>query len=180
MTNIPNQTAVKRAVEARGAGSRSSVATEENRVPDELKPEPRDDFAADFRDGEVMAREWIAGRGDLPDLLHIVRDMPRGGELGGLEAGFLSTIDAAVRGDRLGAANVPDPAKAQLLMEGTPVAEAPPLPPIDVDEFRRRRREHELAARLEELGRRNAEAFVELQHAFTPRNQMRNDADWRG
>jgi hypothetical protein len=71
-------------------------------MPDELKPEPGADFAADFREGEAMAREWIDGRGDLPDLLHIVRDMPRGGELGGLEAGFLSTIDAAVRGDRLG------------------------------------------------------------------------------
>ena len=110
-------------------------------MPDELKPEPRADFAADFRDGEGMAREWILGRGDLPDLLHILRDMPRGGDLGGLEAGFLSTIDAAIRGDGLGAANVPDPAKAQLLLEPTPSAEAPPLPPIDVDEFPRRQRE---------------------------------------
>jgi hypothetical protein len=40
-------------------------------------------------------------------------------------------------------------------------------------------REHELAARLDRLGRRNAEAFVELQHAFTLGNQMRNDAVWR-
>ena len=129
-------------------------------MPDELKPEPGADFAAGFRDGEAMAREWIAGRGDLPDLLHVVRDMPRGGELGGLEAGFLSTIDAAVRGDRLGAADVPDPAKAQLLLEATPSVEAPPLPPIDVDAFHRRRREHELATRLDELGRRNAEFFM--------------------
>jgi hypothetical protein len=128
-------------------------------MPDELKPEPRADFAADFRDGEAMAREWIAGRGDLPDLLHVVRDMPRGGELGGLEAGFLSTIDAAVRGDRLDAANAPDVAKAQLLLEATPSSEAPPLPPIDVDEFRRRRQEHERAARFEELARRNAALF---------------------
>jgi hypothetical protein len=154
------------------------VATEENPMPDELKPEPRADFAADFREGEGMAREWIAGRGDLPDLLHVVRDMPRGGDMGGLEAGFLSTIDAAVRGDRLGAANVPDPAKAQLLREATPSAEAPPLPPIDVDEFHRRRREHERAARLEELSRRNQALFVEQQRAFG--NQTRNDADWRG
>ncbi len=57
-----------------------------------------------------------SGRGALPDLLHIVRDMPRGGAMTGLEAVFLSTIDAAVRGDRLGAANVPDPAKTQLLL----------------------------------------------------------------
>jgi hypothetical protein len=151
-------------------------------MPDELKPEPRADFAADFRDGEAMAREWIAGQGDLPALLHIVRDMPRGGELGGLEAGFLSTIDAAVRGDRVGAANVPDPATAQQLLEASPASASPEAvsAPVDLEAFHRRRREHELAARLEELGRRNAEAFVELQHAFTPRNQMRNDADWRG
>jgi hypothetical protein len=133
------------------------VAAQENPVSDELKPEPRDDFAADFRDGEAMAREWIAGRGASPDLLHIVRDMPRGGELSGLEAGFLSTIDAAVRGDRLGTANVPDPAKAQLLLEATPS----PLPSFDVDEFRRRQREHERAARLERLARSNAAAWGE-------------------
>ena len=145
-------------------------------MPDELKPEPQADFAADFRDGEGMAREWIAGRGDLPDLLHIVRDMPRGGDLGGLEAGFLSTIDAAVHGDRLGAANVAGSGDESAAVAGR----SPPQPPIDVDEFRRRRREHERAARLEELGRRNQEAFLEMQHAFTPRNQMRNDADWRG
>jgi hypothetical protein len=142
------------------------------------KPKLEADFAADFREGEAMAREWIDGRGDLPDLLHIVRDMPRGGELGGLEAGFLSTIDAAVRGDRPGAANLPDPAKAQLLRVATPSAEAMPQPPIDVDEFRRRWRGRERAARLEELGRRNQEAFMEQQHAFTLGNQTRNDADW--
>jgi hypothetical protein len=148
-------------------------------MPGELKPEPRDDFAADFREGEAMAREWIDGRGALPDLLHVVRDMPRGGEMGGLEAGFLSTIDVSVRGD-LGAANVPDPAtKAQELLDATPSAEAPHSPPIDVDEFRRRQREHELAARLTELGRRNAALFME-QGAFTLGNQTRNDADWRG
>jgi hypothetical protein len=134
------------------------VATFEERMTDQ-KPKLEADFAADFRDGEAMAREWIAGRGALPDLLHIVRDMPRGVELGGLEAGFLSTIDAAVRGDRLDAANVPDPTKAQLLLEALPLPEAPPVPPVDVDEFRRRRRDHELAARLDELGRRNAEAW---------------------
>jgi hypothetical protein len=108
-----------------------------------------------------MAREWIAGRGDLPDLLHIVRDMPRGGELGGLEAGFLSTIDAAIRGDRLGADNVQGPTKAQLLLEATPPVE----PLIDVDAFRRRMREHERAAPLERLDRSNADAWLE-QRAF--------------
>jgi hypothetical protein len=127
-------------------------------MPDELKPEPRADFAADFREGEGMAREWIAGRGDLPDLLHIVRDMPRGGELGDLEAGFLSTIDAAVRGDRLDAANVPDPATAQQLLEASPSPEAVSAP-VDLEAFHRRRRERERAARFEDLARRNAALF---------------------
>ena len=124
-------------------------------MPDELKPEPGADFAADFRDGEAMAREWIAGRGDLPDLLHIVRDMPRGGELSGLEAGFLSTIDATVRGAPLGAANVPDPAKAQQWLEAAPSLEAASAP-VDLEAFHRRRREHERRTRFEELARNNA------------------------
>ena len=107
--------------------------------------------------------------------------MPRGGELGGLEAGFLSTIAAAVRGDRLGAANVPDLAtKAQQLLEATPSAEAPPLPIIDIDEFRRRQRERAVAAKLEELGRRNQALFVEQQRPFMAGNYLAKDADWRG
>jgi hypothetical protein len=129
-------------------------------MPDQLKPEPAADFTADFRDGEAMAREWIAGRGDLPGLLLIVRDMPRRGEMGGLEAGFLSTIDAAVRGGQRGTAGGPDPAKAQLLLEGPPSPSATtPSPPIDMEEFHRRRREHALGERLEELARNNAAAW---------------------
>jgi hypothetical protein len=146
-------------------------------MSDQLKPELETDFVAAFREGEAMAREWIAGRGDLPDLLHIVRTMPPREEMWGMEAGFLSTIDAAVRGDRVGATNAPDPAKAQLLLEATP--SPPALPPIDIDEFHRRRREHERAARLEELGRRNAEAWRE-QSAFMGGNHMPKDAEWRG
>jgi hypothetical protein len=144
-------------------------------MPDELEPEPRADFAADFREGEAMAREWIAGRGDLPALLHIVRDMPRGGDLGGLEAGFLSTVDATIRGDRLGAANVPDPAKAQLLLEAATSAGAVSTP-VDLEAFHRRRLEHERRARYEELSRRNANSFVEMQHAFA--SNRPKGADW--
>ena len=69
-------------------------------MSDQLKAQLETDFATDFREGEAMAREWISGRGDLPELMLIIRDMPR--ELGGLEAGFLSHIDAAVRGDQRG------------------------------------------------------------------------------
>jgi hypothetical protein len=132
------------------------MAAKEKHVSDELKPEL--DFVADFRDGEAMAIEWIAGKGALPELMLIVRDMPR--DLAGLEAGFLSTVDAAVRGRR-GAAGAPDPAKAQMALAAQPSPEAPPHPPIDVDAFRRRMREHELAARLERLARSNAAAWGE-------------------
>jgi hypothetical protein len=65
-------------------------------------------------------------------------------------------------------------AKAQQLLDVTP-----PQPKVDVDAFRRRMRDHERAARLEELGRRNQEAFLEMQHAFAPGNQTRNGAEWR-
>jgi hypothetical protein len=142
-------------------------------MPDELKPEPRDDFAADFRDGEAMAQEWIEGRGDLPDLLHIVREMPRGVDLGGLEAGFLSTIDARARGAVRGDARAPDVAHAKSLLDATP-----PLPPVDIDAFRRRQREHELAARFERLAKANAEAFMVQQHAFSPSRDRPKGADW--
>ena len=129
-------------------------------MPDQLNPEPGADFAADFRDGEAMAREWIAGRGDLPELLHIVRDMPRRGEMGGLEAGFLSHIDAAVRGDQRGTMGGPDPARAQLLLEGPPSpAATTSSPPIDMDELRRRQRERAMRDRLNELAGRNAAAW---------------------
>jgi hypothetical protein len=129
-------------------------------MPDQLKFEPAADFTADFRDGEAMAREWIAGRGDLPDLLHIVRDMPRCGEMGGLEAGFLSRIDAAVRGDQRGTASAPNPARAQLLPEGPPSPEATtPLPPVDIEAFLRRQREHAQAQRFNELARNNSAAW---------------------
>ena len=102
-----------------------------------------------------MAREWLDGKGTMPDLLHMVRDMPRGAEMGGLEAGFLTTVDAVVRGDRKGAVIAADPVtKAQQLLEATPA--------FDVEAFRRRRREQEVAERLERLGRANAAAWEDL------------------
>jgi hypothetical protein len=103
--------------------------------------------------------------------------MSHGGGLGGLEAGFLSAIDAAVRGDRRGQAGAPDPAKAELLLKGSVAPEAAPA--IDVEEFRRRRRERELAARLQELDRRNAEAWRD-QSEFLRGGGRVKGVDWRG
>jgi len=130
------------------------MATEEKRV----MSDEDDRFAADFRDGEAMAKEWMAGKGDLPDLLHIVRDMPRGA-LGGLEAGFLVGVDAAVRGRREASAPTPDLARAKQLL--VPPAAEPAAPAIDVDEFRRQMHQRQARARLEELMRRNSILFVD-------------------
>jgi hypothetical protein len=130
------------------------MATEEKLLMTDQTGSEADPFVSDFRDGAAMAREWIEGRGDLPDLLHIVLTMPRG-ELGGVEAGFLASVDAAVRGARQGAAATPDPAKAKLLLTPPPSPEAV-SPPVDLDEFHRRRLERERAIRLKELARANA------------------------
>ena len=84
-------------------------------MSDQTGPEA-DQFAADFHDGAAMAREWIEGKGDLPDLIAIVREMPRGSEMSGREAGFLASLDAAVRGGRQGAAASPDLETAKALL----------------------------------------------------------------
>ena len=143
-------------------------------MSDQTGPEA-DQFAADFHDGAALAREWIEGKGDLPDLIAIVREMPRGSEMSGREAGFLASLDAAVRGGRQGAAASPDLETAKaLLAPPEPSAEGAP-PPMDLDELLRRRRERERAARLDELWR--AVSAFPLVHAP---GQMRKDADWRG
>jgi hypothetical protein len=80
----------------------------------------------------------------------IVRAMPP--DLGGLEAGFLTTIDAAVRPDRRGAAAAPDPEKAQLAL--TPPAA------VGLEELRRSQRERAQRQRLNQLWARNSAAPV--------------------
>jgi hypothetical protein len=133
------------------------MATAEKRVMSDQTE--ADQFADDFREGEAMARDWIAGKGALPDLMSIVKDMPR--DLAGLEAGFLSTVDAAARG-RQGAAGAPDPAKAQMALAPQPTPEPPPAPTISLDEMLRRRRERERATKLEFYGQRNAAAWGDM------------------
>jgi hypothetical protein len=133
---------------------------------DQLKPET--DFEAAFREGEAMAREWLAGKGPLPDLVRIVRDMPQA--LGGLEAGFLSAIEASVRGRR--GAGAPDPARAQAALSPpaeSPSPETPVEPTIDLDEISRRSRERERKARMEQWKRDNEEAWASQAYSIDPR-----------
>ena len=141
-------------------------------MSDQTEPEA-DPFAADFHDGAAMFREWIEGKSNLPNLIAIVREMPRGPEMGGLEAGFLASLDAAVRGGRQGAAASPDLETAKALL--TPPEPSPEPPAMDLDEMLRRRRERERAAWREEFWRANsAIPLVQMP------GQMRKDTDWRG
>jgi hypothetical protein len=98
-------------------------------------------------------------------------------KLGDMETAFLIAIGRAALAGHKAAPQTEDEAKARPATLPPP-AEAPPVPWIDVDEFRRRRLEHERAARFEELALRNQARFVEQQHVFTPGNQMRKDANW--
>ena len=127
-----------------------------------------------FREGERLALDWIAGKSELlDDFAALVVGMK---EFGEMERAFLLTIGNAARAaaKREGQPTfvvASDPAPTP---RSAPAAE----PKVDIDAFRRRQRAHEQAARLQELASRNANAFVEMQHAFTPRNQTRTDADW--
>jgi len=113
----------------------------------------------DVRAGEALARAWLQGKSELiDDLAALVDGMDK--PLDATARAFIVTIGNSARLAPKGKARptlagAPAPAR----LDATPPTEVPPLPPIDVDEFRRRRRERELAARLDELGRRNAEAW---------------------
>ena len=131
----------------------------------------------DFEEGARRALEWLGGSEDAAELAQIVGEMPA--TLGDMEIAFIIAIGRAALAGHKAAPQTEDEAKARPATLPPP-AEAPPVPWIDVDEFRRRQRAHEQAARLQELASRNANAFVEMQHAFTLGNQTWKDADWRG
>jgi hypothetical protein len=117
----------------------------------------------DFREGEKMALDWLEGRSEMSDdLALLVSGMTQ--PLDATAKGFLVTVGNAARmakredlptPARAPAARAKGPAKAQ------PTPEAPPQPPVDVDAFRRRMREHERAARLERLASSNAAVWGE-------------------
>src|SRR5271168_1930358 len=116
---------------------------------------------SDDRAGEELARAWLQGKSELvDDLAALVDGMDK--PLDGTARAFLVTVGKAARQGARGHTR-PRPAGAPRPAVEAQPPEATPQPPIDVDAFHRRRREHELAVRLDELGRRNAQAFLDMQ-----------------
>jgi hypothetical protein len=126
----------------------------------------------DFRAGEALALEWIEGRTSLTDdLAVLVLGMARelrgeAREFGGEVRGFLVTIGNAARQAPRGHTR-PRPAGAPKPVEALPSPEVPSAT-VDFNEMLRRRRERNLAARLDELGRRNQEAWLEQAAMLDP------------
>jgi hypothetical protein len=127
----------------------------------------------DVRAGEELARAWLDGRSEMSDDLAL------------LVSGMTQPLDATARAF---ISMIGNSAKASATARPTPSARRTPAPPpagptpsapVDLNEMLRRRRERERAAKLDELCRRNQEAFME-HHAFMTGNQMRNDAGWGG
>jgi hypothetical protein len=106
--------------------------------------------------GEELARAWLQGKSELlDDLAALVDGMTR--PLDATARAFLLTIGNAARLAPRGKAR-PAPARLDAQTAAQPT-QNPPQPRVDIDEFRRRMREHERAARLDELARRNAARF---------------------
>lgn len=109
----------------------------------------------DFRAGESMAIDWIAGRSQMSDdLAFLVSEMDR--PLDETARGFLITIGNAARA---AAKRAEQAAKAQATAaahgEAQPAATVAAA--LDVDASWRRMRELQRRARLEELWRRNSQ-----------------------
>jgi hypothetical protein len=110
----------------------------------------------DFEEGARRALEWLGRSEDAAELAQIVGEMPP--KLGDMEIAFIIAIGRAALAGHKAAPQTEAEAKARPATLPPP-AEALPVPWIDVDEFRRRRLEHERRARFEELARRNAALF---------------------
>ena len=111
----------------------------------------------DVRAGEELARSWLQGKSELIDsLADLVEGMSH--PLGETERAFLQTIANAAQ-----AAAKREGQPPSVVADAAPVPRSAPAaePKVDLEEFRRRQREHERAAKLEELGRRNQALFLE-------------------
>jgi hypothetical protein len=130
---------------------------------------------SDYEEGARRGLEWLGRSEDAAELAQIVGEMPA--KLGDMETAFLIAIGRAALAGHKAAPQTEEEAKARPATLPPP-AEAPPVSWTDVDAFRRRQREHELAARFERLAKANAEAFMEQQHAFAPSRDRPKGADW--
>jgi hypothetical protein len=118
----------------------------------------------DVRAGEELAKAWLRGEGELiDDLPALVDGMDK--PLDATARAFLVTVGNAAkamakREDLPTPAGAPAP-RAKGPAKAQPTPEEPAEPKVDIDQFRRRKRDHELAARLERLASSNASAWGE-------------------
>jgi hypothetical protein len=109
----------------------------------------------DARAGEELARAWLQGKSEMSDdLALLVSGMTQ--PLDATARAFLQTIGNAAKAS---AKRGPTPSARRTA--AAPPVQVPPAAPVDLNEMLRRRRERERAAKLEEFGRRNAEAWLE-------------------
>jgi hypothetical protein len=128
----------------------------------------------DYEEGARRGLEWLGRSEDAAELAQIIGEMPA--KLGDMEIAFIIAIGRAALAGHKAAPQTEDEAKARPATLPPP-AETP-VPWIDVDEFRRRQREHERRARFEELASRNQALFIGQQHAFAPSRDRPKGADW--
>jgi hypothetical protein len=122
-----------------------------------------------------LARAWLQGKSELMDDLADVVESMIDKRLDPEARVFLSTIG---RDAKAMAKREPRPTQARAPAAQPPATPTPePLPsvPVDINEIWRRRQQRNREQRLDELARRNQQAFMG-QHAF----MAGNDADWRG
>jgi hypothetical protein len=137
----------------------------------------------DFRAGEALALEWLAGKTSLTDdLAVIVLGMAR--ELSGeaRDRGRRQRLPRYhwQRGEGIGQGQgAPDAGRntsARIEAAAQPTPE-PPQPQVDINELWRRRRERIREQRLDELLRRNQESWSEQAEMM---RGIGAGGDWRG
>jgi hypothetical protein len=112
------------------------------------------------KEGREVAEAWLRGEGELiDDLADLVAGMDR--PLDATARAFLQTIGNAAKASSKSKVRQTPAGAPAARPPAPPPAEPPPSAPVDLNEIFRRRRERERAARLEELGRRNQEAWLE-------------------
>jgi hypothetical protein len=113
----------------------------------------------DVRAGEELAKAWLAGKSELiDDLAALVDGMDK--PLDATARAFLQMIGEAAKASAKREAR-PTPSARRTPAPPPPSPDAPIAPAVNFEEVMRRRRERDRARRLDELGRRNQEAWLE-------------------